>query len=153
MGLDMYLTATKDVGGSKHCEAEERARFNEILRAIDMATDQVAEQSPHLEVSVCVGYWRKANAIHAWFVREVQHGNDECKRSYVSREQLTKLRDLCSVVIATKDPTPLPPQKGFFFGSTEIDDWYWADLRHTIATINRVLKLPDSLEFHYRASR
>jgi hypothetical protein len=28
-----------------------------------------------------VGYWRKANAIHRWFVEHVQDGNDDLARS------------------------------------------------------------------------
>lgn len=31
------------------------------------------------EITEEVGYWRKANAIHGWFVDNVQKGNDDCK--------------------------------------------------------------------------
>lgn len=33
-----------------------------------------------------VGYWRKANAIHAWFVKNVQGGVDNCQSHEVSKE-------------------------------------------------------------------
>lgn len=46
-----------------------------------------------------MGYWRKANAIHQWFVTNVQDGEDDCKDYYVSREQLKELRDLCQLVL------------------------------------------------------
>lgn len=42
-----------------------------------------------------VGYWRKANAIHGWFVRELANGVDECQPIHVSRENLITLRQLC----------------------------------------------------------
>jgi len=47
-----------------------------------------------------LGYWRKANAIHAWFVKNVQNGIDECQEANVTREQLTELKSLCERVIA-----------------------------------------------------
>ena len=40
-------------------------------------------------------YWRKANAIHKWFVENVQEGVDDCGEYEVTVEQLTELRDLC----------------------------------------------------------
>ena len=48
-----------------------------------------------------VAYWRKANAIHAWFERK--YGEDEplenCRDYYVSKEDLIELRDTCRKVI------------------------------------------------------
>ena len=38
-----------------------------------------------------IAYWRKANAIHAWFVENCQDGRDECQTAYVSRDQLEDL--------------------------------------------------------------
>jgi len=47
-----------------------------------------------------VAYWRKANAIHAWFENNVADGNlENCKDYYVSKEDLIKLRDTCKEVI------------------------------------------------------
>ena len=40
-----------------------------------------------------MGYWRKANAVHNWFVDNVQDGNDGCKHYWVSKEDLQKLLD------------------------------------------------------------
>lgn len=44
-------------------------------------------------------YWRKANAIHNWFVANVQGGNDDCGRYDVDVEQLVVLHDLCRKVL------------------------------------------------------
>ena len=43
-----------------------------------------------------VAYWRKANAIHRWFVNNVQDGIDECQETIVTRNQLFTLLQICS---------------------------------------------------------
>ena len=45
------------------------------------------------------GYWRKANAIHQWFVENVQDGNDDCKNYYVSKEEMEALLDTIHTVL------------------------------------------------------
>ena len=48
-----------------------------------------------------VGYWRKANAIHKWFVDNVQDGIDDCDyHNEVTKEILEDLLDTCEKVIA-----------------------------------------------------
>lgn len=51
------------------------------------------------EISERVAYWRKANAIHNWFVNNVQEGEDDCKEYWVSREQLEKLLKIVRKVL------------------------------------------------------
>jgi hypothetical protein len=46
-----------------------------------------------------VAYWRKANAIHEWFVQNVQGGTDECEAHPVTREQLQELAAVCRRVL------------------------------------------------------
>jgi len=165
MGLDMYL----------------RAENNE--------TGEVED----------VGYWRKANAVHGWFVRECANGVDECQPIPVSREQLQKLRQDCNNSLADSDKAvisqpadatytldennqpqsgmdfvkliqehmeaqmalkgttiesndPLAPTAGFFFGSTEKDQYYYQDLTETIDIIDTALGLSDDWEIIYQAS-
>lgn len=49
-----------------------------------------------------VGYWRKANQIHAWFVDIVQNGVDDCGyHDEVTREVLEDLLDTCKTVLAS----------------------------------------------------
>ena len=86
----------------------------------------------HIKISCEIGYWRKANAIHKWFVDNVQGGNDNCGSYYVSLEQLKELHDLCLKALKDEDSTLLPPSSGFFFGSTDIDDWYWKYIQDTV---------------------
>ena len=47
-----------------------------------------------------VGYWRKANAIHKWFVEHVQDGEDDCAyHNEVTKDILEELRDACEEVL------------------------------------------------------
>ena len=94
-----------------------------------------------------VGYWRKANAIHAWFVENVQDGIDDCHMYEVTKEQLEELLSTCTFVkesgkteIAKK---LLPTTSGFFFGNTEYDDNYWEDLDYTIDTLRKTISSTD----------
>lgn len=46
----------------------------------------------------------------------------------------------------------LPPQSGFFFGSTDIDEWYLKDIEETIETLSKVLSTKEKGErFYYHA--
>lgn len=105
-------------------------------------------QDGKLTVSVTCIYWRKANAIHAWFVDHCQEGRDECQLSDpIPAEQLAHLRSMCADAIAAYDAGDIAkageimaPQAGFFFGSTEVDEWWAADLRHTVEQIEAVVR-------------
>lgn len=48
-----------------------------------------------------VAYWRKANAIHKWFIDNCGEGEDRNDGAgmYVSKEQLEQLRDVCAEVL------------------------------------------------------
>ena len=93
-----------------------------------------------------VAYWRKANAIHKWFVDNVQNGDDDCG---IHREltitDLMRLRDLAQKVHDDPDLAEelLPTQSGFFFGGTAYDNFYMEDIDRTIEQIDRILKTTD----------
>lgn len=46
----------------------------------------------------------------------------------------------------------LPTTSGFFFGSTDYDQWYYGELESTIEQIDAMLELDGSWEFSYHAS-
>lgn len=143
MGLDMYLYAEKYVSNYSH-QTEGKEDFEAALKALDFP---VSIHSPHILITGCVMYWRKANAIHSWFVENVQGGVDECQRSYVPKEKLRELIQAC------KDDD-LTPVSGFFFGSTDKDDWYYEDLKQTVNELESILADPKSedLSFYYQSS-
>lgn len=105
-------------------------------------------------IDITVGYWRKANAIHNWFVKNVQDGEDNCEKYYVSREKMTELRDLCQKQINSPEEDILTPTSGFFFGSTEKDEWYFGELKYTVDLINSILTNSrfEDFSFYYQSS-
>jgi hypothetical protein len=155
MGLDMYLTAKKYLWSDSDKEISQK--MGEIVGISSDPERRFAGSSLMVkEISVDAMYWRKANAIHGWFVDNCQGGRDECQETYIPREKLVELRDLCKAVLDNPDSTgdtDLEPIGGFFFGSTEKDEWYLQDLKNTVEGITNALSLPeDQYEFYYQAS-
>lgn len=104
-----------------------------------------------------VMYWRKANAIHAWFVDNVQGGQDDCSHYPVTPDQLSALLALVEQVLEdhTLAPDLLPTKQGFFFGSEEYDENYFMDLEKTKAKLHELLdEAADSQAggFYYHSS-
>lgn len=136
----MYLSAEKFISGYDNDKDE---NFNKILDLMNLDESDV-EKSATLKITV--GYWRKANAIHNWFVQNVQNGEDNCGTYYVTKEKLLELRtDVQAALdqIEAGDPTAasniLPPISGFFFGDTEVDEWYKHSLENTLVIIDKCL--------------
>lgn len=104
-----------------------------------------------------VGYWRKANQIHNWFVENVQGGVDDCGSYPVSRKQTEELLGIVeSILDGKEDPQDiLPTASGFFFGSTEYGDWYMEDLKDAKKILTNILEsgiMKDNWDLHYYAS-
>jgi hypothetical protein len=137
MGLDMYLNKRIYVGANyQHNEVTgkiELFRHGEPIKINLNKVTYVVEN---------VGYWRKANAIHRWFVDHVMDGEDECYEHYVRDEQLKELLDLCKKVRKNHRLAAelLPTQNDLFFGSTDYDEWYWQDIDLTIKILEDALK-------------
>jgi hypothetical protein len=106
------------------------------------------------EISAEAIYWRKANAIHAWFVENIQGGTDDCGSYYADRDLLVQLRDKCKEVLAdhSKAGELLPCQQGFFFGNTDYDEWYFKDLERTVKELDECMAWPNSWTFEYQSS-
>ena len=139
MGLDMYLEGEKYLyrGGKDKEVSDLLPEFGGL---------------PVKKVRAEVAYWRKANQIHSWFVKNVQNGKDDCGDYYVDRQQLKELAALCKQALNKKDASLLEPKDGFFFGGTAIDSWYWDNLKDTVKQLNKALKLPDDISFYYHSS-
>lgn len=96
-----------------------------------------------------IGYWRKANHIHKWFVDKVQGGDDDCEYYKVTKDNLLNLKATCDKVLSLKGMDEekikeiLPTESGFFFGSTAYDEYYFSDVEETIKIIIDVLKTTD----------
>lgn len=146
MGLDMYLSATRYL--SEHVD-EDKGVVEKITGVITGLPGRLQN------LIVSIGYWRKANAIHKWFVDNCQDGVDECQEAYVSKEKLQDLLDVCLQVQAdpSKAAELLPTEGGFFFGGTDYDEWYIRDIQQTIEIIEKALaSLDDHWSISYRSS-
>lgn len=153
MGLDMYLSAEKYVSASDY-RAGDKEKFDAIVKSLE-AEKFVGGFVPNVQVQVSVGYWRKVNSVHQWFVDNCGKGEDDCRPYYVPRDKLIELRDLCQQVLASPDQASelLPTQSGFFFGDTEYGEYYFADIRDTVEQLDKVLtEVPEDWDFEYRAS-
>lgn len=148
MGLDMYLTGRMYV--SKWSTPENYEAVKGTFPQIPWEINGVSFEA---------GYWRKANHIHQWFVDNVQNGIDECREHAVSREQLGELLSVCKQVMV--DPKLaeqlLPTASGFFFGSTDYDEYYFEDIKHTISILEDILDPENEkkylfVDFYYQSS-
>lgn len=150
MGLDMYLKGKRYL--RTYMEESDDAKIADSITQHFPEISSVGIKVNQVECEL--GYWRKANAIHAWFVRNVQNGVDECQESWLERSDLEKLLEAVNTVIENPKLAVeiLPPQEGFFFGNTDIDQYYIADLKYTRDMIERILKLDTNWDFYYRAS-
>ena len=179
MGLDMYLDrCDRRAWGYKHLDIDEvKVNKPQLYEELKPYIHQRGSEHYHWEsLFEKVGYWRKANAIHKWFVDNVQDGADDCEYYEVSKEQLENLLSIC---IEVRDKSKmgkgwvkngetyangmwcpnyeegatiinpevakelLPTQSGFFFGSTEYDEYYMQDIIDTIDIITTVLETTD----------
>lgn len=148
----MYLSASRYVGNWDHTKAEEREKAQAVGKILGI--DPLPGNS--ITVSISVAYWRKANAIHQWFVDNCQDGTDDCKEYDTSRDKLRELVSLCKSCLAVPAGAPehLPTKSGFFFGSTEYNDDYREDLESTIKQIEPLLTDPkwEHFNFEYHSS-
>lgn len=147
MGLDMYLNKMVFVGGQyEHVGAKGSIEWGEGKQKKTLQANQISE------VKSQVGYWRKANQIHNWFVTNIQDGNDECQESDVSFEQLMELKKACEDVLAdhSKAEALLPSSSGFFFGTTDYDEWYYQALEETVEILSKLTD--DGSSYTYQAS-
>jgi hypothetical protein len=188
MGLDSYLTKRHYVQNWDHNGPEGQHKIT---------VKKGGKKHPYINTEKIsyiieqVGYWRKANCIHDWFVQNVQDGRDECQESYVELSQLQELYDACVLVRDNSklvegeiqngykfgenlekvpimepgktivDPSVakdiLPTTAGFFFGSTDYDEYYMEDILDTIKILEPELKMEYENgfyqpEYYYRAS-
>ena len=138
MGLDMYLTRKTYVKQWSHQAPEEQfeitiTKGGKPYDGIDLTNITNIEEE--------VGYWRKANQIHRWFVENVQGGVDDCGEYSVSKSELETLRNICKEVSNdhSKADELLPAASGFFFGSTEYNEWYFDGVEGTIEMLDKII--------------
>jgi hypothetical protein len=137
LGLDMYLSKKTYVQNWDHNED----KHNVIVQFNGKERKDIDKKRVTYIVEE-VGYWRKANHIHKWFVDNVQDGVDECQEAYVSIDKLKELLETCKKVKNDPKLAPelLPSQRGFFFGGTDYDEYYMNAIDNTIKIIEEILR-------------
>jgi hypothetical protein len=153
MGLDMFLTKKSYIGAEfEHREVKAEVKITIGGKPVMIDVNKISE------ITERVGYWRKANQIHEWFVTNVQGGVDECQESYVTLDQLQSLKTECEQVLEFKDKASeiLPRSGGFFFGGENYDEWYFSDIKDTIKILSDILEDKSEsgaeISYYYQAS-
>ena len=165
MGLDMYLSKRSYVKNWSFMDKTERHSITVKKGGKKRVGIDPKRVSYIIEE---VGYWRKFNALHGWFVRELADGVDNCQEIYVSTEDFKRLHEVLLKVQKTlnkarkvekvlkdwndKEYTVsayecgdeladlgFVPTEGFFFGGQEIDDYFKNDVDETVDVIGKIL--------------
>jgi len=157
MGLDMFLYKKRYIDS----EAKKTLKITGLgSKKMNGSTGIDINKVSYIEFEV--GYWRKFNALHKWFVTNVQKGVDECQASDVSTDDLKKLLDILNKILGGKTKAErvkiakmlLPSTDGFFFGGTDYDVYYFNSVKETKELIEQELKDNEGIfdEYYYRAS-
>ena len=159
MGLDMYLSARKYINRIDWDTNNkmENPRFTSIVNSLEMRELLEADGFSGAYVEIPVMYWRKSNAVHEWFVRELANGVDDCRPLELTTDKLRELIVLCDQVTEdhSKAGELLPTSAGFFFGSTDYDEYYYQDIAHTADRLRYIVNELDARqagELVYQAS-
>lgn len=117
MGLDMYLFGVKEESNLHDYN------LGKVITQIE------------------IGYWRKANPIHDWFVKNVQNGIDNGATYEVSLENLNTLKNISENILKEPERAEelLPTSDTFIFGNTGYDELYFYNIQRTIDICNYAL--------------
>ena len=171
MGLDMFLWRMKKQKGKTFDEVMEikRKMDNEHLtkkEEIELRPYMLHTKLENINYEYDslfkeIYYWRKFNAVHQWFVENVQDFVDDCENYRVTQKDLQLLIEILKdVYISLQDKEMitkkvqdgsieydlkvfkdedlekakelLPTQEGFFFGGTEYDEYYFENVKKTL---------------------
>lgn len=114
MGLDMYI---------EKCNKFEDPNNENVVK------DEIA-------------YWRKANQIRQWIVDHTDYPDDaDCEYHMLAKSDIEALLKDVKTVLEdhSKAEELLPTQSGFFFGSTDYDEYYFSDLEDTVEQLENIL--------------
>lgn len=149
MGLDMYLYKKTYV---KNWDFKEDNPKHFVSVKLDgkMRQDIKPERVTYIEEEVA--YWRKFNALHGYIVENHAGGVDECQDIRLELSDLELILETLKEVIKSKPnedgvvtegaPNPedlLPPTEGFFFGSNEVDEYYYEEVESTIEELQKLI--------------
>lgn len=143
MGLDITFYKAKR---SKDNETKERLEeirkelATEYLKSIDERNSKLINELEDEEEKINpwneVAYFRKVNFLIPFFGYE-----ENCSNIEIDKYQVEDLIEACKEVLANHDKASflLPTETGFFFGSTDYDDWYFDDVQNVKEKFEEIL--------------
>lgn len=137
MGLDISFFKTTKGAYQEHQEALRKhwGELNPNISNQDYEAlpkderakyDKLFDTAPHFGSRLEeIGDFRKVNLIVSFFNYE-----DNCSYMVIQKDKINELLDACNAVLGDHDKAEefLPTQSGFFFGSTDYDEWYFKNV-------------------------
>jgi len=87
-------------------------------------------------------YWRKQNHFHRWMQTNLNEGvSTNLEFLWMDGEQIAGLVATCEQVLQDHSLANelLPTGDGFFFGSTDYDEWYFKSLEEAVSALKAAL--------------
>lgn len=143
MGLDVNFykaKRSKDNETKERLEEIRKALAAEYLKSIDERNSKLIKELEDEEEKINpwneVAYFRKVNFLIPFFGYE-----ENCSNIEIDKYQVEDLIEACKEVLANHDKASflLPTQAGFFFGSTDYDDWYFDDVQNVKEKFEEIL--------------
>jgi len=145
MGLDMYLSAKRYLFSFNEHDKALADKIDEMIGGASLGnTNEVRKEA---------FYWRKAWAIHHWFVMNAQDGEDNCKEYWVSRDLLGNLLDTLKKV----DKNPSLAEDILPLQADDADgiEWELDQVKRTIPALEKLISDEDikgNWDFYYQSS-
>ena len=145
MGLDMYLSAKRYLWSFNEHDQALANKIDEMIGGASLGhTNEVRKEA---------FYWRKAWAIHHWFVMNAQGGEDNCGEYFVSRDLLGNLLDTLKKV--DKNPSIAEDILPLQADDNDGKEWEIEQIRRTIPALEKLISdedIKDNWDFYYSSS-
>lgn len=158
MGLYMYLYRNVHQNESVLNITPQAGLNNDAFAKLLTQATQSDTEYLKPSISVNMAAWRKANAIHQWFISHCAADVDNCQAIAVDIEDLHELKDTCERILNAPNDIDLmesllPPQGGFFFGDTDLNDTdtlnsYLDNVEYTNHILSEEFKIVDEFKKH-----
>lgn len=145
MGLDQYITAYKRVKATPQMILDLKNEGLDLTDAVSTEPDDVL-----IRATVHIHSFRKFNALHGFvadlFATKYGEGFQDSLFPYDITDYIDQMETVLDMILKEPDKAEImfSPTAGFFFGSTEIDRWYWEDVKELKELIPKLRKLIDA---------
>ena len=99
MGLDIYLLHKVYIGagcGSPWLKIEGTVDIRKNGKNVPVELNRI------LEITECVGYWRKFTPLHQWMLENALSGENDCQEHVISQGVISMLKADCEKIISAK---------------------------------------------------